>query len=174
MAVSIVPCAVISTTGRRGWVSCSCRTRSRPPNPGKRRSVNTTSHSSLLARRNPSSPRLHTVTLKPSSFSTSHKFAARLVSSSIRRIRAVSRTPGNVVDLAPQDNAEGRAVAGPGLILEHAAVLFNDAGGNRQAEASPGLLGAEERVEKAFLDFGRDALAVIDHLKNNGFCFIPA
>src|SRR3989442_4857848 len=162
MAVSIVPCAVINTTGRRGCVSCSCRTRSKPPSPGRRRSVNTTSHSSLLARRSPSSPRLHTVTLKPSSFSTSHKFAARLVSSSIRRIRAVSRTPGNVVDFARQDNAEGRAVAGPGLILEHAAVLLNDAGGNRQAEASPGLLRAEERVVKALLDVRRNAVAVVD------------
>jgi len=42
---------------------------------------------------------------------------------------------------------EGRAVAGPGLILEHAAVLFYDASGNRQAEAGAGFLRAEEWVE---------------------------
>ena len=59
-------------------------------------------------------------------------------------------------------------MAGPGLILEHAAVPFNDAGGNRQAEARAGFLRAEERVEQALLDFGRDAFAVVSHFKNNG------
>src|ERR1035438_4901312 len=173
MAVSIVPCAVISKTGRRGWVSCSCRTSSRPPSPGRRRSVNTTSHSSLPARRSPSSPRLHTVTLKPSFLSTSHRFAARLASSSMRRILAI-RTPGSVLDFARQDNSEGRAVARSGLILEHAAVPFNDASGNWQTEASAGFLRAEERVEQALLDLGRDAFAVVNHFKDNGFGLTPA
>src|SRR5438034_680078 len=78
------------------------------------------------------------------------------------------RTPGNVVDFARQDNAEGRTMASPGLILEHPAVLFNDPSGNRQAEARARFLRAEERVEKALLDLGRDAIAIVAHFKNNG------
>ena len=88
-------------------------------------------------------------------------------------IRAVICTPGSVLDFAPQDNTEGRAVTRLGLILEHAAELFNDAGGNRQAEAGAGFLRAEERVEKALLDFGRDALAVVSHFKDNGCGLAP-
>ena len=65
-------------------------------------------------------------------------------------------------------------MAGPGLILEHAAVPFNDASGNRQAEARAGFLSAEKRVEQAFLDFGRDANAVVSHFKDNGFGLMPA
>ena len=42
-------------------------------------------------------------------------------------------------------------MAKPGLILEHAAVPFNDASGNRQAEASAGFLGAESRLETGVL-----------------------
>ena len=53
-------------------------------------------------------------------------------------------------------------------------MLFNDASGNRQAEAGAGFLRAEERVEQALLDFGRDALAVVSHFKNNGFGLTPA
>jgi hypothetical protein len=53
-------------------------------------------------------------------------------------------------------------------------VLFNDASGNRQAEASACFLRAEERVEKALLDFGRDALAGVRHFKNYGVRLAPA
>src|ERR1019366_2517557 len=63
---------------------------------------------------------------------------------------------------------EGRAVAGPGLVLEQAAVLFNDASGYRQAEARAGFLRAEKRGEKALFEFRRDALAVVSHFKNDG------
>src|ERR1017187_1561419 len=92
----------------------------------------------------------------------------------MRRIWAVICTLGSLLDFAPQDNAEGRAVAGPGLVLEQAAVLFNDASGYRQAEARAGFFRAEKRVEKALLDFRRDALAVVSHFKNNGCGFGPA
>src|SRR6267378_8243 len=78
-------------------------------------------------------------------------------------IRAVPFILRNVVDFARQDNAEGRAVAGPGLILEHAAMLFHDARGNRQAEASACFLGAEERVEEVLLSLVRDAFTGVAH-----------
>ncbi len=67
------------------------------------------------------------------------------------------RTLGSVVDFAGQDNAEGRAVAGPGSILKRAAVFFDDPSGNRQSEASTGFLRAKERVKKALFRFGRNA-----------------
>src|ERR1035441_1647300 len=92
----------------------------------------------------------------------------------MRRIWAVICTFGSVLHFAPQDNAEGRAVAGPGLVLEQAAVLFNDASGNRQAQPGAGFLRAEERVEQALLDFGRNTLAVVNHFKNNGCSLAPA
>ena len=76
-------------------------------------------------------------------------------------VRVVISTPASVVDFARQDNAEGSAVAGMSLILEHAGVSFNDASGNWQAEARAGFLRAEEWIEKALLDFGRDALAAV-------------
>ena len=53
-------------------------------------------------------------------------------------------------------------------------MLFNDASGNRQAEARPRFLRAEEGVEKALLDFGRDALAVVCHFEDNGCGLTPA
>src|SRR5437667_2375481 len=80
----------------------------------------------------------------------------------------------SVIDFAWQDNAEGRAVAGPGLILERAAVPFNDASGNRKAEASAGFLRAEERIEQALLDLGRNAFASVAHFKNHGVVFAPS
>src|SRR6266404_6758528 len=89
-------------------------------------------------------------------------------------IRAVSFILVSVVDFARQDNAEGRAVAGPSLILEHAAMLLHDARDNCQAEASACFLGAEERVEKVLLSLGRDAFAGVAHFKNNGLRLAPA
>jgi hypothetical protein len=65
----------------------------------------------------------------------------------MRRIRAAICTPGSVPIFARQDNSEGRAVTGPGLILEQAAVPFNNASGDRQTEAGAGFLRAEEWVE---------------------------
>jgi hypothetical protein len=64
------------------------------------------------------------------------------------------RTPCTVVYSARQDNAEGRTVPGPGLILKHSAVLIDDARSNRKAKAGPCLLSTEKRVEKTLLDFG--------------------
>src|SRR6185436_16922523 len=84
------------------------------------------------------------------------------------------RTLVSLVDFTPQDNAEGRAVAGAGLILEHAAVLFNDASGNRQAKASAGFLRGEERVEQTLLGFGRNAFAGVAYFKNHGVSLAPA
>ena len=64
-------------------------------------------------------------------------------------------------------------MADPGLILESATVPFNDASGNRQAEASAGFLRTEERIEQALLDFGRNAFARVAHFKNRGLGFAP-
>jgi hypothetical protein len=88
---------------------------------------------------------------------------SRVATACSGRPRLPVSTPGSVFDFARQDNSEGRAVPGPGLILEQPAVPFDDASGHRQAKASAGFLGAEERVEKALLDFGRDALAVVGY-----------
>ncbi len=58
-----------------------------PPSPGKRRRLRPHRTPLGWAWRSPSSPRWHTLTLKPSSWSTSDRFSARLVSSSIRSTR---------------------------------------------------------------------------------------
>jgi len=75
------------------------------------------------------------------------------------------RIPRSVVDFARQDNAEGRAVAGPGLILQLAAVLFNDAGRNGQAESGASFLCAKKGVEQAFFDFRWNAFSSVGHFQ---------
>src|ERR1044071_9192190 len=64
-------------------------------------------------------------------------------------------------------------MAGPGLILERAAVPFNDARGNRKAEAGAGFLRAEKRIEQAFLDVRWNAFARVAHFKNHSLRFAP-
>ena len=100
------------------------------------------------------------------------KSAVGLVAGSLN-VRVGILTLGSVVDFARQDNAEGRAVAGPGLILERAALFLNEARGDWQAEAGAGFFCAEKWVEQAFLDFGRNAFAGVAHFKNNSFSFPP-
>ena len=46
-----------------------------------------------------------------------------------------------------------------GLILQRAAVLFDDARGDGQAQAGAGILGGEKRIEQPLLDLRRNALA---------------
>ena len=47
-------------------------------------------------------------------------------------------------------------------------MLFNDARGDGEAEAGAGFLRAEERVEEALLDFGRDAASGVGNFQDNG------
>ena len=53
---------------------------------------------------------------------------------------------------------------GLGLILERAAVFFDDARGDGQAQAGAGFLGGEERVEQALLDLRGNAFAGVGRL----------
>ena len=92
---------------------------------------------------------------------------------SLFRPRRTLCSLGSIGKFPRQDNPEGGAAARLGLILDDAAVPFNDAGGNRQAEASAGFLRAEERVEQAPLDFGRNAFAGVAHFKNHGLGLAP-
>jgi len=60
------------------------------------------------------------------------------------------------------------------MVLNQASVFFDDASGNRQAEASAGVFGGKERIEQPFLDFGSHSSAVIRDLKNHNFHFATA
>src|SRR5580765_6693570 len=82
-------------------------------------------------------------------------------------VRAAFGTLGNVVDFAWQDNAEGRAVTRSALILERAAVSFDDAGCDRQTKASAGFLRAEEWVEQSLLDLRWNSFASVGHFKHD-------
>src|SRR5204862_7790209 len=68
---------------------------------------------------------------------------------------------------ARQDNAKGRAAIDLGLILECAAMLFNNARRNRQAQPGARVFGGKERVEKPLLNFQGDTLAGVNHLQND-------
>src|SRR4051812_5596278 len=54
-----------------------------------------------------------------------------------------------------------------GLILKSAAVLFDNPGGNRKAEASSGFFGCEEWIEKTLFDFGRNSCASVADIEND-------
>src|SRR4029453_13023534 len=58
-----------------------------------------------------------------------------------------------------------------GLILKEATVPLNDAGGNRQAQPRARFLRAEERIEQAFLGFGRYAFASVVDFENDDVHF---
>src|SRR5438093_1830140 len=60
---------------------------------------------------------------------------------------------------ARQDDAKGRSLIYPCLILQHAAVLFDNPGGNRQAQSGAASLGREEWIEQPLFYFGCYALA---------------
>ena len=72
------------------------------------------------------------------------------------------------MDFPAQNHTKGCTITGTGLILEHAAVFFDDARGNRETQASACFRGAQKRVEKALFDLWRDALTGVGHFKDNG------
>jgi hypothetical protein len=61
---------------------------------------------------------------------------------------------------APQHDTEGRAPIHLRLILQRAAMLFDDPRRNGKAEPRARVLGREERIEEAFFHFRRDLLPV--------------
>src|SRR5262245_10819260 len=80
---------------------------------------------------------------------------------------SMSRTLDFMVFDAPQYDTKRGAVIHAGLILQRAAMLFNDAGGNRQTESRATLLGRKERIEQTLFHFRRDAVAGVGHLENH-------
>src|SRR2546430_13689479 len=68
---------------------------------------------------------------------------------------------------ARQDNAKDRPPIDLGLVLECAAMLFNNARRNREAQPGASLFGGKERVEEALLNFQGDTLAGVNHLQND-------
>src|SRR5947209_5310066 len=68
---------------------------------------------------------------------------------------------------ARQDNAKGRTATDLSLILECAAMFFNNARRDRQAKPGAGLFGGKERVEETLLNFQGDALAGVNHFQDD-------
>ena len=68
---------------------------------------------------------------------------------------------------ARQDDAKGRAVIDLGLILESAAMFFNYARRDRQAQPGASLFSGKERIEKTLLNLSRDALAGVHHFQDD-------
>ena len=60
-----------------------------------------------------------------------------------------------------QNNPEGRANPGRGLIFQPPAVALHDARRNGQTQPRAGFLGGEEGIEEPLLYFGRDAFAIV-------------
>src|SRR5215204_2184464 len=119
------------------------------------RSVITTSKSSLWASASPLGALLATCTWLPSPMSTCCNAAATASSSSMINILAMRLT------LDRQDDAKGGAVPLLGFKDERPIMLVNDLGGNGQTESGAVFFGAEEGIEKPFLNFGRNAGAVV-------------
>src|ERR1051326_4996802 len=161
MAVSVVPCAVIRIMGSRGLAACNSRTRSSPLGPGNLKSVRTTSNGSAPARASPVSPRFSTATAWPSPSSSRVNVTVMPGSSSMSRIFVF------MVCDARQNDAKRGAVVHLRLILQRAAVLFNYARRDGQAQAGAAFLGGEEWVKQAFLRARRDAFAGVGDFKND-------
>src|SRR6266508_5494521 len=67
---------------------------------------------------------------------------------------------------AREDNAKGSTAINLGLILERAAVFFNNASRDRQAQPGTGLFGGKERVEETLLNLQGNTLAGVNHFQN--------
>src|SRR5262249_1929146 len=106
-------------------------------------------------------PRFSMMTSWPSLASSRWRVMVMPGSSSMSRIRFF------MICRASQNDAKRGAAMHPGLILQHAAMFFNDAGGNGEAQACAGFLGREERIEEAFLHFWRNAATGIGHFKDD-------
>src|ERR1043166_3382355 len=68
---------------------------------------------------------------------------------------------------ARQDDAKGRTAPEVGLILECAAMFFNNARRDRQTKPGAGLFGGKEWVEKSLLNFQGNTLAAVNHFQND-------
>src|SRR6266581_5170820 len=66
-----------------------------------------------------------------------------------------------------QHDAKSRAAIEPRLVLKRATVHLDDARSDGEAEAGAGFFGSEKGVEKALLDFGRNAFAGVADFEND-------
>src|ERR1035437_4708278 len=68
---------------------------------------------------------------------------------------------------AREDDAEGGAAIGLGLVLQGATVFFDNARGNGKAEPGARVLGGEEWIEQPLFHIRRDAFAGIGHFQDD-------
>src|SRR5208337_4087284 len=147
----------MTMTGSLGSISWMARKAFRPSIPGRRTSMITRSGVSAFTRARAASPLEAVFTWWPSSVKSFSKLCRNCGSSSTIKIFPILSV------LEGQGDDEGCPLPGSGRQFQPAAVVFDDPGGDAQAQAGALLLGAEKWLKELGPDGFGDARAGVTH-----------